>query len=575
MATDRISELHRGFRSRYLDYDELTTQVRAWARAFPELVRLDSVGKTDEGRALWVLTIGPDPDRVRPAVWIDGNMHAAELCGSSTALAIAEDVLRLHVDNTYSDHGLQPHVVDSLRDVLFYVMPRMSPDGAEHVLTTGKYVRSSPRDMRPNRNHAHWVSKDVDGDGLALAMRQEDPTGEFVACPEFPDLLLMRRLEDEGPFYKLYPEGEIENFDGHTIPNPHFLSDNETDLNRNFPYSWAPHHMQEGAGSFPASEPESRAVVEFTSAHPHIFAWLNLHTFGGVLIRPLGDKPDNKMDQSDLALYRQVEAWTEEHTGYPSVSGFEEFTYEPDTPLHGDLTDYAYHQRGCVAYVIELWDLFRQIGIERKHPFVDHYSTITRDQNIALARWDQQHNAGRVVRPWNKLTHPQLGEVEVGGIDPRVGLTNPPYERLDEVCRGQTAAFLRLAATAPQLHLTGIKAEAVGPELTRLWLTVENRGYLPTNVLSSAKKLDFNEPLYADISTSGCELHNAGDAHIEVGHLDGWGRGLQDGTDALYFMRSRGNTGARTVLVLIAGKGTARIRVGSCRTGWIEASVAI
>jgi hypothetical protein len=51
----------------------------------------------------------------------------------------------------------------------------------------------------------------------------------------------------------------------------------------------------------------------------------------------MGDKPDNKMDQTDLAIYRQAEAWMTEHTGYPTVSGFHEFLYEPDKPLHGDL----------------------------------------------------------------------------------------------------------------------------------------------------------------------------------------------------------------------------------------------
>ena len=37
------------------------------------------------------------------------------------------------------------------------------------------------------------------------------------------------------------------------------------------------------------SAPETRAVMDFAIKHPHIFTWLNLHTFGGVLIRPLGD----------------------------------------------------------------------------------------------------------------------------------------------------------------------------------------------------------------------------------------------------------------------------------------------
>src|SRR5262245_8536725 len=90
-----IASLHRGFRSRYLPYEELSSQLFAWADAYPEIVRLQSIGKSGAGRELWLLTIGPDPDRVRPSVWIDGNMHASELCGSSAALSVAEDVIRL------------------------------------------------------------------------------------------------------------------------------------------------------------------------------------------------------------------------------------------------------------------------------------------------------------------------------------------------------------------------------------------------------------------------------------------------------------------------------------------------
>ncbi len=584
-----LSRLDRGFRTSYLTYEQLTEQARGWADAFPELVRLEAIGESEQGRSLWLLTIAPEPDRIRPAVWVDGNMHASELCGSSVALAIAEDVLRLHLgarEGASSALGdLPAPIAERLRDVIFYVLPRMSPDGAESVLTTGRWVRSNLRDERPDRNQPRWRAGDVDGDGLALKMRVRDPAGEFVESSEVPGLMLLRRVEDEGPFYKVYPEGFIDNFDGFTVPSPHFLSDAPTDLNRNFPWSWAPDHQQEGAGSFPTSEPESRAVVEFTASRPHIFAWLNLHTFGGVLIRPLGNKPDNKMDAQDLALFRQIGAWTEELTGYPAVSGFEEFTYEPDKPLHGDLTDYAYHQRGCVAYVIELWDLFVQSGIVESDGqreggrtfkrFVDRYTQLTRGELIKLGLWDRDHNQSRIIAPWRAAKHPQLGDVEVGGIDPRHGLWNPPPEKIADVCDEQTSAFLRVASLAPALSIEQISCTRLPGDLTRVTVAVHNRGYLPTYILSSAKKLDFCEPLYAVCETEGCELDDAGDARRDIGHLDGWGRGLFDGSDALYYLSSRGNTGARRLSFVVRGQGRVTVRVGSCRTGWIAEAISI
>lgn len=565
--------MNTAFRSTYLGYDEITATLRHWATTHPELARLQSLGKTDEGRELWVLTIGPRPDEIRPAVWIDGNMHATELCGSSVALAIAEDMLRLHTADI-APQGLSPAVCEVLREVLIYVMPCVSPDGAERILAENRYVRSNNRDDRADKGRSFWRTEDIDGDGHALAMRVEDPTGEFVASGEFPDLMLPRTVDDEGPFYKLYPEGVIENYDGRTIPSPSFLSDSPTDLNRNFPWSWVPEHDQMGAGAFPGSEPESRAMIEFTSSHPNIFAWLNLHTFGGVAIRPLGHQPDTKMDQGDLAIFRQIEHWLEQDTGYPMVSGFEEFTYEPEKPIHGDLIDYAYHQRGCIAYVVELWDLFAQVGIARKKPFVKVYTDLSRDDLVALAKWDRDHNAGRVVLPWRAHQHPQLGHVELGGVDQRVGISNPPYELLPEICASQSSAFLRVAAMAPRIRFGAVTVEALGDDLRRVDITIENTGYLPSHVLDSARKLSWNEPPYLEFECAGCALAE-GPARRPLAHLDGWGRGLGDGTGALYYPYGRGNTGTAKVSVVIKGPGTLNATVKSCRMGAIHSKIEL
>ena len=57
------------FRKRYLNYAELTAIFESWASAYPDITRLQSIGKTAEGRELWLLTIGSQPDETRPAVW--------------------------------------------------------------------------------------------------------------------------------------------------------------------------------------------------------------------------------------------------------------------------------------------------------------------------------------------------------------------------------------------------------------------------------------------------------------------------------------------------------------------------
>ena len=52
----------------------------------------------------------------------------------------------------------------------------------------------------------------------------------------------------------------LVDFDGRRIPDPYFLSDNQYDFNRQFPYQWGPEHEQEGAGDYPGSAPETRAA---------------------------------------------------------------------------------------------------------------------------------------------------------------------------------------------------------------------------------------------------------------------------------------------------------------------------
>ncbi|MBK6693155.1 MAG: peptidase M14 [Myxococcales bacterium] len=567
MTAAQLASLSLGFRNRYLSYDELTTQLSAWASAFPEHARLESIGKTPEGRDLWVLTVGDDR-RGQPAVWVDGNMHATEVAGSSVALAIAEDALALRLGQAPSA-ALPPATLKALRDVVFHVMPRMSPDGAETVLSTGRYVRSVPRDARPHRQKARWSAGDVDGDGLALLMRVADETGEYVEDQEVPGLLIPRGLEDEGPFYRLFPEGHIENFDGHHVPEPHFLSDNDPDLNRNFPASWAPEPEQVGAGRFATSEPESRAVVDYVVARPNLFAWFNLHTYGGCFIRPPGDHADNKMDQEDLAIYREVGDYSERLTGYPMVSGFEEFTYAPDTPLRGDLCDFAYLHRGCIAYVCELWDLFHQLGMERPKRFVDFYRSVSREALHKLVALDRGKNEGRIFRPWKKVTHPQLGAVEVGGLDPRIGISNPPLSMLADVCRAQTAAWLRTASLVPRVVVSKVATFDLESGLTEVEVVIENHGYLATYGLPSAKRLPWNEPLWATIAPGDgvTLLEPAAARRQEVGHLEGWGRGKDSGASSTWFARSRGTASRRVVRFVVRGAGTVDVTVESCRVG--------
>lgn len=564
------------FRTSFLKHEALCAQLEAWADAQPEHLRLLPLARTEEGRTLWMMEIGrQDLPEGRPAAMVDANMHAVELTGSSCALAVAEDLLALHrgeVPEAFS--GLSEAMLQTLREIIVYVCPRVSPDGADAVLDTGRYVRSVPRDKRAETGAPRWVAEDVDGDGLALLMRQEHPAGEYIASDEVPGLMLPRKLEDEGPFYKLYPEGYVANFDGFSVPDPSYLSDNDTDLNRNFPYQWRPEPEQAGAGVLPLSEVESRAIAEFVTERPNIYLWLNLHTFGGVHIRPLGDAPDSEMNPGDRALYRQLEAWADDHLGYPVVSGFKQFCYQPSKPIRGDLSDFAYYQRGCFAWVCELWDLFEQVGLPKQKRFVDRYSFLDREDLVKLGRWDADVNKGRAVRPWIEVEHGQLGKVEVGGLDPRHGLWNAPPEKLPEVCEGLSALFARTAAMAPRVRLE-VQKRSLGDEKTELFIRASNIGYLGSYGIPSSQGLPWNATPWLEFHPRSGEVKVPKARQRLPHHLEGWGRGRWGGGEAIYFQRSRGNASEAVAKVVVEGSGELEVCLCGVRFGELSEVVEV
>jgi hypothetical protein len=319
------------------------------------------------------------------------------------------------------------------------------------------------------------------------------------------------------------------------------------------------------------------------------------------------------MDQEDLAIFRQVEAWMTDHAGYPTVSGHDEFLYEPDKPLRGDLSEFAYQQRGAIAYAIELWDLFARIGMPRPPKFVQYYERVTRHDLVKLAWWDRDENESRIFPKWRPFAHPQLGPVEIGGIDPRFGMWNPPPHELPKVCLNQASVLLRVAAMAPRVRITkldrkplespgsagarsdaerrGVSNESPGSAgarsdaerrgvsndgvLTRVDVRVENDGYLATYGMPSAKKLEFNEPLYATCTARGCELVDVGAAHQVLGHLDGWGHGLHTGANLPSYPGTRGTTNAAWASYLVRGKGVLDVRIGGARVGFVTARIEV
>jgi zinc carboxypeptidase len=551
------------FARNYLTHAEVTELVQDWGRRFPEFVRVRSIAKSLDGRDVWLLEIGKNPDEVRPAVWIDGNIHAAELLGSNVALYIARTLIELHSGSNALDKVIPEGIREAAKRGLFYLVPRISPDGAEEAVTAGRVSRSAPRDRRSRTHTPRWVRSDIDKDGSIRQIRIQHPAGEFVRHPDHPDVLVAREIGDAGPFFKVFPEGHVENFDGTRVPFPSTFSDNDSDFNRAFPSAWT--SAVEGAGHSPAMDPETRAIVDFATASPQIFAWINLHTFGGVFIRPPFTGNDGTLNRDDLLRYQYLAGVGETHTGMRTVSAFDEITPDQAKPMTGTLASWAYGERGCYSWAVELWDVFADAGLPERKPFFRNYAIESREQVSALVKWDRKRNGGRVFAGWRPFSHPQLGSVEVGGIDPIRGFWNPPEGDIAGIASRMAKFVLAMASAAPNLDLA-LKTEQLGDGLRRIRLLVTNTGFLPTYVTAGSRDRSWNSPIQLTAKPSNCRLV-AGPASTTLDHMAGWGRGKDEESDGPFFQKS-GAIVDTSVTWIVEGSGTLEIEAGSPRLGW-------
>ena len=257
-------------------------------------VPVESIGTSYEGREIWLATVtnaDTGPHDEKPAFLVEANIHSIEVTGCTAALHLLERLL-----TGYGDEK----VTRALDTRTFYVIPRLNPDGAELALAERpRYVRSSVRRYplpEPEDGLHRRTSTATAG---VLTMRPCGPERQLEAASRRAGLLV-RRDPDEcgGEYYRLLPEGTIQNYDGVTIevPERRRVARPEPQL----PGEWGPEAEQARAGPYPTSEPEIRAMVEAVVERPNIAAHIAYHTFSGVHLRPYASYPDEHLPTGDL-----------------------------------------------------------------------------------------------------------------------------------------------------------------------------------------------------------------------------------------------------------------------------------
>jgi murein tripeptide amidase MpaA len=499
----------------FYGYEELTATLRAWASESPTLCSVTSIGQSYEGRDIWLVTVtnsetGDHLDK--PAFLIEANIHSMEWTGCTAALHL--------IHRLVSAYGSDEQVTRALDTRTFYVIPRLNPDGAERGLKERRFIRSSvrpyPREQQDDGLHV----EDVDGDGRVLDMRIEDPNGAWRTHPEEQALLVRRDPVDgpgDGPFYRLMPEGRIENYDGVTIKVPPPLEG--LDLNRNFPAEWAPEHEQRGAGPYPTSEPEVRAYVQAVTERPNITGHIAYHTFSGVHLRPYAGRPDEDLPTQDLRAYKLIGERGTELTGYPAVSVFHDFKYDTKQTIKGGAHDWMYDHLGVFSWTTEFWSPQRQAGLADYH-YTDWIRDHPIEDDVALIRWARERYPDAHV-DWYEYEHPELGPVELGGWDVINYWFNVPFDQLEAEVAPHSDFAVFHALISPLLEVRSLDVEPLGETSFLVRLVLQNSGWLPTSVSEKAIDRKAVRDLEVELDLPDGVRLVAGEVKTEVGQLKG------------------------------------------------------
>jgi hypothetical protein len=293
------------FEGAYTSYDELTEGLRRLEAHYPSLVRLESLGRSYEGRDIWAVKISARTavdDSAKPDVLVTGCYHAREWIALEVPYALASRLPEL-----YETDPRVRHILDTTE---VWVVPVVNPDGLVFSQQRGNHQADDVRFWRKNRRPI-----DLDDDGV--------PEGLGVDLNRNHDFAW--RLPGDQPYPNVYDDlGASDN----------------------------PSNFQLYRGPEPSSEPEVRAIESLTASPSHQFtARLDYHNYSELLLYPDGHSsvptPDDALFK-DLGGLLSGAIAESRGTRYRLLQAIDFYT------TTGTSLDYAYGHDRQVAYTVEV-----------------------------------------------------------------------------------------------------------------------------------------------------------------------------------------------------------------------------
>lgn len=127
-------------KKRYLSYQDTIDFLTEAMAKYPDLIRLQNIGDTHEGRPIMMVTISQDVAYadLKPALLYTGTIHAREWIG----IELAVNFIQYLLDNYPSN----PEVVEALTRNTLYIVPCLNPDGFEYSRNHFSFWRKNRRD---------------------------------------------------------------------------------------------------------------------------------------------------------------------------------------------------------------------------------------------------------------------------------------------------------------------------------------------------------------------------------------------------------------------------------------------
>jgi hypothetical protein len=468
---------------RYYEYDEVNDALKALNKAYPEMTKLEVVGKSEEGREIYALTINnakTGEASSKPGVYIDGNIHGNEIQAGEVCLYYANMLL--------TKYGTNEKIKKAVDRNAHYIVPVVNVDGRYHFFEEAHTPSSSrsiriPKDDDNDGLFDEDAPDDLDGDDSITQMRIKDPNGDYKADPDDPRILVRVEPGKKGEYTLLGSEGIDNDNDGKLNED----AEGYLDPNRDWGYNWMPRYVQSGAGDFPFSGVGIKAVNKYIMDRPNIIVAFSFHNSGGMWLRVPADK-STRIDPSDIAAYDVIGKNAVKITpGYVYHSSYDLY------PTYGDSDGQLFFNYGIFAFVGELFQREQETYREKTDkPAVQTAQTSSTrgGSNPEEAREQLKFNdhlaQGEMYKEWKKYNHPTYGEIEIGGW---VKMTSrlPQIFMLQELVHRNASVVFLAAENTPDISMEVFEVKEIGKNLSQVRVRLKNKNGLPTMTSDSFK----------------------------------------------------------------------------------------